>query len=278
MGEPAQDRGSLADLYRLVVSIAVEGAKYARERSGDQNMFAVLSKNPTGDDTRRIDKAVEDHILEEIKSRGVGALVITEETGSLVIGGREPEYIFLLDPLDGSINYVADIPYCSVSLAALPYKAGASLNDVVVGVVAEIFRDRSYSFLKGLGAYVNNEPAYGLVSEGPSVILAYFEEPDLVGRIHKLWFRLGKPKIRSLGSASLDIINVSMGRFRAFIDLRGRLRNIDVAAAIGFAKELGAFVIDDRGDEINIPADRLSRIGSIIVSREKSIIDIVRDS
>ena len=273
-----QDRRSLADLHRLVVNIAVEGARYARERSSDRSMFAVLSKNPTGDDTRRIDKAVEDHILEEIKGRGVSALVITEETGSLMIGSGEPEYILLLDPLDGSINYVADIPYCSVSLAALPYRVRASLSDVVVGVVAEIFRDRSYSFLKGLGAYVNNEPAYGFVSEGPSVILAYFEEPDLVGRIHKLWFRLGKPKIRSLGSASLDIINVSMGRFRAFIDLRGRLRNIDVAAAIGFARELGAFVIDDKGDEIDIPADKLSRIGSIIVSREKSVIDAVRDS
>ncbi|HWQ17480.1 MAG TPA: inositol monophosphatase [Sulfolobales archaeon] len=278
MKEPVQDRRSLADLHRLVVNIAVEGARYARERSSDRSMLAVLTKNPTGDDTRRIDKAVEDHILEEIRSKGVNALVITEETGSLMIGSGEPEYIFLLDPLDGSINYVADIPYCSVSLAALPYRVRASLSDVAVGVVAEIFRDRSYSFLKGLGAYVNDEPAYGLVSEGPSVILAYFEEPDLVGRIHKLWFKLGKPKIRSLGSASLDIINVSMGRFRAFIDLRGRLRNIDVAAAIGFARELGAFVIDDRGDEIDIPADRLSRIGSIIVSREKSVIDAVRDS
>ena len=278
MKEPVQDRRSLADLHRLVVNIAVEGARYARERSSDRSMLAVLTKNPTGDDTRRIDKAVEDHILEEIRSKGVNALVITEETGSLMIGSGEPECIFLLDPLDGSINYVADIPYCSVSLAALPYRVRASLSDVAVGVVAEIFRDRSYSFLKGLGAYVNDEPAYGLVSEGPSVILAYFEEPDLVGRIHKLWFKLGKPKIRSLGSASLDIINVSMGRFRAFIDLRGRLRNIDVAAAIGFARELGAFVIDDRGDEIDIPADRLSRIGSIIVSREKSVIDAVRDS
>ncbi len=278
MRELEEDLGSSEDLYRLIMGIAIEEAKYAREKSNDQNMFSVLSKNPMGDDTRRIDRVVEEHIVEEIKNRGVNALVITEETGSLLIGGGEPEYIFLLDPLDGSINYVADIPYCSISIAVLPYRAGASVDDLVAGVVTEIFRDRSYSFLKGSGAYVNSEPAQRFVSEGPDVVLAYFEEPDLVGRIHTLWSRLGKPKIRSLGSASLDIINVSMGRFRAFIDLRGRLRNIDVAAAIGFARELGAIVVDDKGDAIDIPADRLSRVGSIIVSREKNIIDIVRES
>lgn len=269
-------RGSLADMHRLVTSIAIEGARYARERSGDKSMSSVLSKNPTGDDTRGIDRAVEEHVLEEIRRSGVSALVISEESGSLLIGG-EPEYIFLLDPLDGSINYVSDIPYCSVSLAALPYRVGASIDDVVVGAVAEIFRDRSYSFLKGSGAYYNNEPAQRFIIEGSDAVIAYFEEPDLIGRIHRLWLRLGRPKIRSLGAASLDIINVSMGRFRAFIDLRGRLRNIDVAAAVGFARELGAVVIDDKGSSINIPVERLSRIGSIIVSREKSIVDMVRE-
>lgn len=278
MKKATHDHESPSDIYRTIVSIAVEGAKYAREKSGDRSMSSVLSKNPTGDVTRGIDKAVEEHILEEIRETGVNALVISEESGSVLIGGDKPEHIFLLDPLDGSINYVADIPYCSISLAVLPYKPGVMLDDMIAGVVVEIFRDRSYGFLKGSGAYVNGEPAYRFIGEAPDVVLAYFEEPDLIGRIHRLWSKLGKPKIRSLGSASLDIINVSMGRFRAFIDLRGRLRNIDVAAAIGFARELGAIVIDDKGNAIDIPVDRLSKIGSIIVSREKSIIEIVRDN
>ncbi len=276
MKKPEPDRRELVEIHRLITSIAIEGARYAREKSSDNTMFSVLSKNLMGDDTRRIDKEVEDHILDAIKNSGVNALVITEESGSVLIGSGMPEYIFLLDPLDGSINYVADIPYCSVSLALIPYGASASPNSVAAGVVAEIFRDRSYSFIRGSRAYVNSQPARQLVGEGPDVVLAYFEEPDLIGRIHKIWLGLGKPKIRSLGAASLDIINVSIGRFRAFIDLRGRLRNVDVAAAIGFAKELGAVVVNERGDDIDIPLDRLSRIGSIIVSRERRIVDILR--
>lgn len=276
MGKPRLDRGELVEIHRLITGIAIEGARYAREKSNDKEMASVLSKNPMGDDTRRIDKEVEDHILDAIKSSGVNALVITEESGSVLIGGSTPEYILLLDPLDGSINYVADIPYCSVSLALIPYGASASPDAVTAGVVAEIFRDRSYSFIKGSGAYVNSQPARQLVSESPDVVLAYFEEPDLIGRIHKIWLRLGKPKIRSLGAASLDIINVSMGRFKAFIDLRGRLRNVDVAAAMGFARELGAVVVDERGNDIDIPLDKLSKIGSIIVSRERRIIDILK--
>jgi len=88
--------------------------------------------------------------------------------------------------------------------------------------------------------------------------------------------KLGRPKIRSLGSASLDIIYTSIGRFKAFIDLRGRLRNVDVAAAIGFAREVGAYIIDDRGGHVEMPLDRLSNIGSIVVTRSKEVVELLK--
>lgn len=270
---PAMD---FKELFRLLVRIAIEASRFARERSDDQSMSKVLSKNPAGDITRRIDREVEDHVYQAIKQSGINALVITEESGMLDTSRENPEYIILLDPLDGSINYVANVPYCSVSIAALPYKENASIEDIAVGVVSEIFRDRYYSFIKGGGAYIDNEPASKYIADIRDAILVYFEEPDLIGRIHKIWLKLGKPKIRSLGSASLDIIYTSIGRFKAFIDLRGRLRNVDVAAAIGFAREVGAYVTDERGGRIEISLNRLSNIGSIVVTRDREIIELLK--
>ncbi|MEM4970028.1 MAG: inositol monophosphatase [Sulfolobales archaeon] len=270
---PAMD---IKELFRLLVRIAIEASRFAKERSDDQSMSRVLSKNPAGDITRRIDREVEDHVYQAIKQSGINALVITEESGVLNTSRENPEYIILLDPLDGSINYVANVPYCSVSIAALPYKENASIDDIAVGVVSEIFRDKYYSFIKGDGAYIDNEPASKYIADIRDAILVYFEEPDLIGRIHKIWLKLGKPKIRSLGSASLDIIYTSIGRFKAFIDLRGRLRNVDVAAAIGFAREVGAYVTDERGGRIEIPLNRLSNIGSIVVTRDREVIELLK--
>lgn len=267
--------GDPGDLEKILVRIALEAARYARELSGVEGYGEVVSRNPAGDLTRRIDAEVEGRVADLARSSGLRALIVTEESGVLEISAS-PEILLVLDPLDGSINYVSGIPYCGVSIAAAPRIPGAGVESISAGAVAEIFRDRVYSFSKGLGARVNGDDASKSLGKPVDVVLAYFEEPDLVGRIHKIWSRLGRPKIRSLGAASLDIVLTSMGRFRAFIDLRGRLRNVDVAAAIGFARELGAFAVDEAGRPLEIPLDRLSRIGSLVASRDPSVLDALR--
>jgi Archaeal fructose-1,6-bisphosphatase and related enzymes of inositol monophosphatase family len=272
-GMPTTD---IKELFRLLARIAIDASKFARERSDDQSMSRILSKNPAGDITRRIDREIENYVYDAIKQSGINALIITEESGMLYTGRETPEYIILLDPLDGSINYIANVPYCSVSIAALLYKESVSVYDIAVGVVSEIFRDKYYSFIKGVNAIIDGEPASKYIVDIRDAILVYFEEPDLIGRIYKIWLKLDKPKIRSLGSASLDIIYTSIGRFKAFIDLRGRLRNVDVAAAIGFAREVGAHITDDKGRHVEIPLDRLSNIGSIVVTRSKEIVELLK--
>ncbi len=266
----------IEELFRLLIRIAIDASKFARERSDDQSMSRILSRNPAGDITRRIDREIENHVYEAINQSGINALIITEESGMLHAGRENPEYIILLDPLDGSINYIANVPYCSVSIAALPYRGSVSVDDIAVGVVSEIFRDKYYSFIKGVDAYIDGEPASKYIVDIRDAILVYFEEPDLVGRIYKIWLKLGRPKIRSLGSASLDIIYTAIGRFKAFIDLRGRLRNVDVAAAVGFAREVGAYITDDKGWHVEIPLDRLSNIGSIVVTRSKEVVELLK--
>lgn len=263
------------DLERVLVRISVEAARHARELSGVGGYGDVVSRNPVGDVTRRIDAEVEDYVVDLVRSSGLRALIVTEESG-LVETSTSPDVLLILDPLDGSVNYVSGIPYCGMSIAAASRVSGAGVGDVLAGAVAEIFRDRVYSFSRGLGARVNGEDASKSLGAPVDVVLAYFEEPDLVGRIHRIWLKLGRPKIRSLGAASLDIVLTSMGRFRAFVDLRGRLRNVDVAAAIGFARELGAFAVDEAGRALDIPLDRLSRIGSIVVSRDPSVLEALK--
>lgn len=268
------------DLYRDITEISREACRIAREMAGEERLYEIVGENVSGDSSRRIDLVLEDFIVEEILRRGYSAYILTEERGA-VASGPEPELVFIVDPLDGSSNYVSDTPYVSVSIAVARRGRGSLDQLLLAGAVAEVFRDRVYGFISGEGAFVNNTRVYSRRTP-EKIVVVYMEDPRVVKTVYEIWNVLGRPKMRSYGSAALDIVKTALGHFTAFIDLRGRLRNVDIAAAYGFAKTIGSRIGDHVGNEIAFDIERIDTVKSIIVSPLEEvfskIIEVVKRS
>jgi len=255
-------RRSLEDLRRALARIAGEAAGYVRDRFGRPDVLEVRVRH--GEDYgMEIDVESEEYIKQLIRAEGLGGAVLGEEEGYGRLG--DGDYLFIIDPLDGSKNYACQVPWCAVSIAAAPYRGppGPRLLDVVAGAIAPVYRSPVYSFARGLGLYEGERRVKCLPKPPAAVILTYTETPEQA-RLLQSYLRLaGRRSIRSLGSASLEILWAGLGRVEAFMDVRGRLRPVDIAAAIWAAREAGAYVAVTNSSQ---PVTGLGRVGFIAVT------------
>jgi len=226
-------------------------------RSG-QVGFNVVKEGLFGDVSKEFDVMAENIAVTNLRASGLGDFILVSEESGVTTYGSNPRWIIVLDPLDGSYNYEAGIPWSSVSIALAPYKADARVADIEVALVAEVCRDVVYSYVRGVGCFENNSPCRRL-SKPPRIVLGYFEDLHTYEVIPAYWSVRGKTKVRSLGSAALDLVYVGLSRVEGFIDIRARLRNVDVAAAIAIAESCGAKTYLCGGE----PATEL-RVGELV--------------
>ena len=230
--------------------------------------FDVVGYNPSGDISKRFDVDAENIVKRCIVKALSDVVFVGEESGVEVFGS--PKWVAIVDPVDGSTNFSYDIPWASISIGVAPYKQGVAVEDIKYAVVAEIFRDRMYVYSDGDVKVVGGK---GRRSEPAPVILGYFESLDAYKPIEKYIKLCASQKrryvVRSLGSAALDIIYVALGNAEIFIDLRGKLRNVDVAAAIRIAEALGAKTveyIDKPRSGLRIEIDKVKKIKWLIAA------------
>ncbi len=257
-------RRELEDLRRMLARVAGEAAAYLRDRFGLEDLLAVVAKHEHDEDEgMRIDIENERNIIELLRAEGYRGLFLGEESGLLRLGG-DP-YIVVADPLDGSRNYSALIPWNAVSLALapLPGDGEPTLRDVAVGAVAPVLQWPVLSFARGRGVYEGGTRIEARRTP-PRLILAYVERPEQAEVVHE-YLRLSgdKRSVRALGSASLEIAWAGLGRAELFVDVRSRLRVVDVAAALWIAREAGAHVAVEHPET---PLTRVCRVGNVAVS------------
>ncbi|MEV0771432.1 inositol monophosphatase family protein [Nocardia salmonicida] len=169
-----------------------------------------------------------------------------EETAGHSAGG---EYRWVLDPIDGTSNFVHGIPLCAVSLALLRG------DETVVGAISAPFLGHAYHAVAGGGAFVNDEPMMASGVEDLSAAMVSIGD-YAVGReaARKNAERLrvtaalaGRAeRIRMLGSASLDLAWLAQGRTDVCVILANK--PWDTAAGVLLAREAGAVVNDVRGE------------------------------
>jgi len=219
----------IKDILNFTKKIAVNTAKWLREVQEIHDKYEPVKWNRE-DVTRRVDLEAEEMILNEFLKEHYKIHYVSEERGAIRTC-EKPELIVIVDPLDGSNNYVAGIPYATVSIAVAKYSKDARLSDISVGVIAEVFRNKVYYAIKGQGAYENDSNLRKVDFGKYPFILGYlnFDSYDVFKEIEKTF---GPYKLRSLGSASLDIVYVAKDIAAAFIDLRSKLRNVDIASAL----------------------------------------------
>jgi len=171
---------------------------------------------------------------------------LSEEIGELATPSA---YKWIIDPIDGTVNYANHIPICCVSI-------GVEHNgEVVMGAVYNPFLNEFFFAEKGQGATLNNKKIK--VSEKSEVLhsclvtgfpYTYLDMPNGPLQIFERFIRKGIP-VRRLGSAAIDLCWVAAGRFDGFYEMN--LKAWDSAAGFHIVEEAGGRVTDFNGNHFS---------------------------
>mgnify|MGYP001772524439 CR=1 FL=1 len=250
-----------------VERVAIEAAKFLYEHREDEGISKVIGFHGN-DTTRVIDKKSEEYIFSLLKSTGYKFLLVSEESGT-IFSDSNYDYIAIIDPLDGSTNYISGIPWSSVSIAI--YKRGEEdLLNSITGAVANVFTSQIYSYDEK-NAYINGKVIEKVTPPDKILLLAYFSRSKLI-QVKEFLDKLDSYKIRSLGSASLDMILVCTGKATMFFDVRGKLRNVDIAASSNFCERVGIQVYNSKLQKIRSSLTKVSVIEDVIVSLDQNLL------
>ena len=233
----------------LAVAVAAARAGGAVVRDGFDRAVAPQYKRRF-DPVTATDHASEAVVLSLITEHRPNDGILAEESGGTVPQGR----LWIVDPLDGTVNFVHGIPHISVSVAL--WEGDRPL----VGVIYDPLRDECFSAATGRGAHLNEHPlgVSPVESLDRSVVATGFpydhgefadEYAEVVGAV-----LASVNGIRRFGSAALDLAWVAAGRYEAYWELG--LAPWDQAAGIVIVREAGGRVTDVFGTD-SIPTTRL---------------------
>jgi myo-inositol-1(or 4)-monophosphatase len=254
------------ELLALAVRVAAGGAALAREIR-ESALTQVRTKSTDTDVVTAGDHAVERFVLDELAAARPGDAVLSEESGKIGDAGSAAVR-WILDPIDGTVNYLYGIPFYAVSLAA-------EVRGVVeAAVVHNIATGDFWTAVRGGGAYRGHygegPPLTGSTEAdlGQSLIATGFGY-DPARRTHQATVLAGLAgrirDIRRFGAAALDLCHAADGTVEAFYE-RG-LNLWDMAAGALIATEAGLVVTNADGG----PPD-----GSLLIAAPPAIYDALR--
>lgn len=191
-----------------------------------------------------VDKTAEEKLVSGLQARLEGAVFLTEEA---TIENQEGEYQWIIDPLDGTTNFLHQIPVFSISVAL------RHQEEIIMGIVYEVNRAECFYAWKDGGAWLNdrqiqvnsnNQLSDSLIATG----FPYYDFKYMDAYFEVLRYFVEHTRgIRRLGSAAVDMAYVACGRFDGFFEYS--LNPWDVAAGIILVKEAGGKVCDFYGGE-----------------------------
>lgn len=224
------------------------------ELAGTASASSFMFMGADGTPTTSIDQAAEDAIVEVLKADGRPMRIISEEAGELITG-ESPEFSVVLDPLDGTYNASAGIPFYSVSIAF----ASHDLSDLRFGYVSNLALREEYYADAGKGAYLNgNKIKTSTNSDLRNLCVSVYGYRQNVERTRKIYSNVRR--VRLLGSVALELCYVASGRLDAFVDVRKALRVTDVAAGQLILEEAGGCITDGRGNTLRLPDNVTARV------------------
>jgi len=252
------------ELLKEITRIVGEAAGLLRDLVDDPGIGRITGVGASGDTTRKADAVVEEFIISELRRTGIRLCIVTEERG-VIIEDPRCEFIALIDPLDGSLNYVSGIPLAAVSISVYDRKK-PYIDKGIVGAIANIFLREVYSFDED-SVYVNGTKILPGTRSVKGLVSVYTEDPAFLQKLRYVVAELSKDtvKIRTLGSASLESVYAALNRIDLFIHNTGKLRNFDVAGAVNIAKRLGIPTLSLRGERLDTRVDKVERIRSIAI-------------
>ena len=228
----------LNSLREQVQGWARQVGKLQKEQLGRHGLL-VSSKSTEVDLVTEIDRRSEDILLQKIHENYPSHGILSEESGEERI---DADYLWIIDPLDGTTNYAQGLPIFAISIA-LQYK-----KEIILGVIYAPVLDEMYTAIKGEGAFLNGQPIR--VSEksqlNQSVLATGFPydraiHPDNNANYFSYFVPLVRG-LRRMGAAAYDLACVAGGTLDGFWELN--LELWDVAAGSLLVQEAGGEIID----------------------------------
>ncbi|MFN3871878.1 MAG: inositol monophosphatase family protein [Ignavibacterium sp.] len=229
-----------------LIYIAKEAGEIIRQAHGTRFSVEIKSDNVKNLVTE-IDKKSEKAITDFIRKKYPSHSILAEEGGE---SKSSSEYLWVIDPLDGTTNFAHGLPIFSVSIG-LQYK-----GETVAGVVYDVMRDVIYSAEKGSGAFENGKKisvnSNEIIEE--SLLVTGFpynvaENPEKVFERFIEMLKVARA-VRRLGSAAIDFCYVANGVFDGFWEVH--LNPWDICAGKLIVEEAGGKVTDFNGNQISI--------------------------
>lgn len=241
----------------VMVAAARKAARGLQRDFGEVENLQVSMKGPA-DFVTAADRKAEKIIFQELSKARPGYGFLMEEGG--VVEGADKSHRWIIDPLDGTTNFLHGIPHFAISIGL------ERDGQMVAGVVYNPITDEMFIAEKGQGAFVNDRRIRVAVRRELTQCVVGCGTPHIGRPGHERYISelrgvmLNVSGVRRMGAASLDLAYVAAGRFDAYWE--ANLAPWDLAAGVVIVREAGGTVSDMDGRE-NMLAS-----GSVIVGNE----------
>lgn len=229
-------------LKETLINAAEAGAQVLKYYFNSKEL-KISNKEGVNNLVTEADHAAEKAIMETIRAQFPDHFILSEESGEMATSS---EYKWIIDPIDGTVNYAHGIPICCVSI-------GLEQNGkIILGAVYNPLLNEFFFAERDKGATLNGEPIR--VSEKTTVMdsclvtgfpYTYLDMPNGPLDVFDRFIRKGIP-VRRLGSAALDLCWVAAGRFEGFYE--HKLNPWDSAAGFLIVEEAGGKLTDFNGN------------------------------
>ncbi|MER8484837.1 inositol monophosphatase family protein [Mesorhizobium sp. M1322] len=244
-------------ILNVMVQAAMKAGRSLSRDFGEVQNLQVSMKGP-GDYVSQADRKAEEILFTELSKARPGYAFLMEERG--LIEGDDGQHRWIVDPLDGTTNFLHGIPLFAISIAL------ERQGQIVAGVVYNPAMDELYTAERGGGAFMNDRRlrVAGRTKLIDAVIgcgvphLGRGQHGNFLVELRNVMAEVSG--VRRLGSASLDLAYVAAGRMDGFWETG--LSAWDVAAGILLIREAGGFISDFAGGQNMLDG------GSIVVGNE----------
>ena len=222
---------SISANLNIMIKAVEKASKSLIRDFGEVEKLQVSKKGPR-DFVTKTDRHVEKILIEELSNTKKNYSFITEETGT--IKNKDKENIWIIDPIDGTTNFLHGIPHFAISIAL------KSKNELLSGLIFDPIKDEMFFAEKDKGAFLNNQRLR--VSKKNSL------EDCLFSSNHD-GVKLSNLNMRCSGSAALDLAYVASGRLDGYF--QNKINLWDVAAGTLMINEAGGIVNDIDKFDVN---------------------------
>ena len=217
---------SISANLNIMIKASEKASKTLIRDFGEVEKLQVSIKSPSNF-VSNADTKSEKIIIEELLKAKKNYSIISEEDGS--IKNKDNENIWIIDPIDGTTNFLHGIPHFCISIALKSY------GEIICGLIYDPIKDEMFYAEKNNGAYFNNQRIR--VSKKKDLENCVFATG---GNTNKSKILEANMTIRETGSAALDMAYVAAGRFDGFF--QNNLNIWDIAAGIILIKEAGGII------------------------------------